>query len=386
MRRVLFPTFGAGVDVNVWSGVPYFLLRAARATGIPLEPVPVPTPDDLSRIRRWWRVRQLLFHLRPPDGFSYSPECLAAVWDNNERFPDGVEIRHFQLLSPRILDRVEAGRLSLSFYVDITFRELLRQYPRRWTVNPAIATWTEALERRGYHAARRVIVFSSSSARVITEAMAVPASKVHVVTPGANVDEALINDAAPPPAKSASDPFVVGFVGMDWQRKGLLRLVEAITALRRNGVPIALRVVGPRPNALRNMDGVELLGQIDKSHDKARWIEVLRGCDLGALLSVSEGVPISFLEFQRMGVPIIGTNVNGIPDIVTNGAGILVQKNIARAELIRILGGLAERDASYVSMRKAAWERRRLVSWAHTMPRFEAAIGLADLSATARHH
>ena len=173
--------------------------RAARATGIPLEPVPVPTPDDLSCIRRWWRVRQLLFHLRPPYGFSYSPECLAAVWDNNERFPDGVEIlNYFQLLSPRILDRVEAGRLSLSFYVDITFRELLRQYPRRWTVNPAIATWTEALERRGYHAARRVIVFSSSSARVITEAMAVPASKVHVVTPGANVDEALINDACRP--------------------------------------------------------------------------------------------------------------------------------------------------------------------------------------------
>ena len=76
------------------------------------------------------------------------------------------------------------------------------------------------------------------------------------------------------------------------------------------------------------MDGVELLGQIDKSHDMARWIEVLRGCDLGALLSVSEGVPISFLEFLRTGVLIIGTNVNGIPDIVTNGVGISCRKTL----------------------------------------------------------
>ncbi|MBK6526023.1 MAG: glycosyltransferase family 4 protein, partial [Crocinitomicaceae bacterium] len=53
------------------------------------------------------------------------------------------------------------------------------------------------------------------------------------------------------------------------------------------------------------------------------WIknvdDILPGLDIVALTSFNEGTPVSLIEAQASGVPIISTNVGGVSDVVSNG-------------------------------------------------------------------
>ena len=49
--------------------------------------------------------------------------------------------------------------------------------------------------------------------------------------------------------------------------------------------------------------------------------------DLFVSFTTSEGLPVSFKEVQSFGIPILSTNVCGIPDIVNEKTGVLIQVN-----------------------------------------------------------
>jgi L-malate glycosyltransferase len=54
--------------------------------------------------------------------------------------------------------------------------------------------------------------------------------------------------------------------------------------------------------------------------------EILRGADLVWHLSRSEGMPLACVEAMACGVPVVGTRVGGIPEVVRNGqTGFLVE-------------------------------------------------------------
>ena len=70
---------------------------------------------------------------------------------------------------------------------------------------------------------------------------------------------------------------------------------------------------------LRLEQNVSLLGQRPDVPD------ILRGCDIGVLSSKSEGMPLVLLEYGRVGLPTIATNVGQCAEVLDNGkAGILV--------------------------------------------------------------
>jgi glycosyltransferase involved in cell wall biosynthesis len=72
---------------------------------------------------------------------------------------------------------------------------------------------------------------------------------------------------------------------------------------RRLGLGDRFRLLGYRPDAVR----------------------VLAGCDLFALSSHFEGLPVALMEALAVGLPVVSTAVGGIPDAVTAGEhGLLV--------------------------------------------------------------
>lgn len=60
-------------------------------------------------------------------------------------------------------------------------------------------------------------------------------------------------------------------------------------------------------------------------------IELLNNCNLYILPSYNEGLPISILEAMSYSMPIISTNVGGIPEIVNEENGILIQPGDKKA-------------------------------------------------------
>ncbi|WP_175452775.1 glycosyltransferase family 4 protein [Halorientalis regularis] len=138
------------------------------------------------------------------------------------------------------------------------------------------------------------------------------------------VDVERFAGAAPSdPVANATDP-VVTFVGRVVDGKGLFDLLDAV---ERIDASMALFVVGDGPltDAIerevdeRGLEHVRLLGYRD---DVAK---LLAGSDLLVLPSYREGTPRAVTEAQAAGVPVVATDVAGIPEQVADGAsGILV--------------------------------------------------------------
>lgn len=133
------------------------------------------------------------------------------------------------------------------------------------------------------------------------------------------------------PAKTLNDEKpVVLFVGRLHPVKGLKYLVAAVGELKRTGLLNFETVIvgeGGEESALRAQcaelgieKDVRFVGA--KSHDEiGDW---MRSASVFCLPSVNEGMPNVLIEAQACAVPIVASNVGGIPEIVSADTGLLV--------------------------------------------------------------
>lgn len=377
MDRLILCANGKITDINALSGTPYFVWRAAQEAGINLEPLDLPTQHFFVFRRHAWLLKQLTLG-RQPRGYSRSIDFLEAMWQPHLPSLDGAEIiNHFTVFPPSVLARAEQRRLSISFYIDMTHKEMFENYSMHFRgYHRSLIRSTIDLEKRGYAVARRIITFSHVSAEVLKSEYGITGDKIRVVVPGANIDDSALPDDEIPTMPDRGGSFTIGYVGMDYLRKRLLPLADAVISLRRKGLPVKLLVIGPTPASLRGVDGIELAGWIDKGTDMSQFIAMLRRCHLGALPSLAEAAGISLLEFLRLGIPVIGTAVDGITDIVKDGVGILVPSGSSSRDLANAIAPLTSFGPSYEQLRRAAWERRAFASWKRAIPELARALSL----------
>jgi glycosyltransferase involved in cell wall biosynthesis len=94
----------------------------------------------------------------------------------------------------------------------------------------------------------------------------------------------------------------------------------------------------------------------------------MQGLDVFVAPSFTEGTPNSIIEAMAHGLPIIASEVGGIPDMIDSESGILVPPGDADA-LSRAIIRLAEDDLLRSRMGKAARERyQRLFSPEAVLP------------------
>ena len=60
--------------------------------------------------------------------------------------------------------------------------------------------------------------------------------------------------------------------------------------------------------------------------------------------SLGEGIPLSLLEVMRLGIPVVSTDVGGVPEIIVNGeSGILVEPGDSEA-IVSAIGRMMEKE------------------------------------------
>ena len=74
-------------------------------------------------------------------------------------------------------------------------------------------------------------------------------------------------------------------------------------------------------------DRIFLLGHFD--HKNA--LSAIKTCDIFVMPSRTEGTPIALLEAAALGIPILATNIGGIPELVTEQDALLVPANSPEA-------------------------------------------------------
>jgi glycosyltransferase involved in cell wall biosynthesis len=132
--------------------------------------------------------------------------------------------------------------------------------------------------------------------------------------------------------------------------------------LRQTGYDVRLHVIGKCPPEIAQQEGVTHFGLIDKRRGMDQFIEIVSGVDFGCMLSRAENAGIALLEFLRMGVPIIATDVGGIPDILELGAGQLVSPEISADDLAQHIAHLLD-EPDEIALKQSAWRRRFNASW-----------------------
>ncbi len=129
-----------------------------------------------------------------------------------------------------------------------------------------------------------------------------------------------------PRRESAPDreiPTVVT-VGRLSAEKGHIILLQAMHTLAQRGILLNLRLIGSGPYQAEIEAEIGRLGLTDRVNllgmqPSEVVVDELRAADVFCLPSFAEGVPISIMEAMAMGVPVVSTNVGGIPELLTHG-------------------------------------------------------------------
>jgi glycosyltransferase involved in cell wall biosynthesis len=152
----------------------------------------------------------------------------------------------------------------------------------------------------------------------------------------------------------APDTFVVGMVGRGTEQKGWRTALVAYQQLKQQfaGRQFAWLCMGEGP-CLREIAAeigdqypdIHLLGSIDNPH------HYMAACDVGLVpSSFSEGLPLCIVEFYEHGVPVIASDLCGIPEVIAPAnhtpGGLLIEMDEA---LVPRVESLLQHLAAYVT-------------------------------------
>lgn len=128
---------------------------------------------------------------------------------------------------------------------------------------------------------------------------------------------------------------MIGVVCRLVEKKGIDTLISATKILVDRGVSINVKIHGSGPlendlremvHALRLQNNIEFLGAI--SHEEvATFIQSLKAFVLPCKVDKNgdvDGIPVVLMESMAIGVPVISTEVSGIPELIENGVSGLI--------------------------------------------------------------
>lgn len=154
-------------------------------------------------------------------------------------------------------------------------------------------------------------------------------------------------------------PFTILSVGKLYEVKGQKFLIEACRLLRARGVEFACEMVGDGPDRQMLASQVAEAGMQDcvRFHGRItrdRIARLVAEADVLAAPSVPtrdgrrEGIPVVLMEAMAGGVPVVASDLSGIPELVEHGeTGLLVPPGDAAA-----LADALERVASESQLRR----------------------------------
>ena len=109
----------------------------------------------------------------------------------------------------------------------------------------------------------------------------------------------------------------IGFIGMLIESKGVEDLVDAFLLLRRSDCELFLIGEGPcRDSVLRRFSSIRKESIIHCPGYVSNRLEYLKSFDLLVLPSWSEGIPRCVMEAHAARIPVVGTDVEGIRNLV----------------------------------------------------------------------
>jgi glycosyltransferase involved in cell wall biosynthesis len=157
-----------------------------------------------------------------------------------------------------------------------------------------------------------------------------------------------------PYSQTAGDQVLFGFAARIEEGKAPLVFVDALATVRQNHSSAAAKIagIGPQFSEVKGRARELALGNacrfVGHYSDPLSRAAFMKSLDVFVLPSLAEGTPNSIIEAMAHGLPVIATDVGGIPDIISADTGILVPRGDSAAladAMCELIGDAQRRKA-----------------------------------------
>lgn len=360
-KKIGVAVVGDVLDINCWSNTPYFFYTTGAKMQLFNEPWRLPM-KNFETSRKLWNVFQIISG-KGKGGYQYSTQFLNKAESLIPEKYFSSAVISFNQLFPRAATINKHNGL-IYYYIDTTLQDLFRFPEYDIHISDNKKRKAIALERSNYEMAKAVVTMGTWSHKSLIEDYGLPENKIYQILPGANLElPENIQIKQHSPGAGIERDLVLGFIGKDWERKGLPLLLSVKDILRAKGYMVVVKIIGKCPSHLANMKYVKFSGFIDKRYEIDKFIEEVTDCDLGCLFSKSEALGISTLEFLRLGIPVTGFYHQGLISTLMDGASIPFDAGAEAKEIAQKLESFIRNQKYQLNLRKKAAEYSNYVTW-----------------------
>ncbi|TAF52446.1 MAG: glycosyltransferase [Oscillatoriales cyanobacterium] len=214
--------------------------------------------------------------------------------------------------------------LPIFFWADTTYATLIDVYPGFCDLCQRSRRQLQDLDQRALKRCRRVLLASDWAIEGAASAYGLDRDRFRLIELGGNLE--------PPEAPTVQAHIEqrdrhrlnLLWIGTDWQRKGGDRAIELVHHLREQNIPAQLTTIGgqaPYPSDL-----IRNVGRLDPSQpaDRTQLEAALNTAHFLVLPSEAECFGHVLCEANGFGVPVLTSDVGGIPSVVRSGVNGLI--------------------------------------------------------------
>lgn len=314
--RIAYVTDYDATNIRNWSGTGYYIQKSIFEKGA-----------DIKCIGNL-KIKRYLYQKIKEKGYKYllnkkyfidrNPYVIKDFAQQiSKRLPVNTDV----LVGPSSIPFAKMkSNIPIVFWTDAVFKNMVDFYPEFSNLCKESIIDGHEMEKASLENATIAVYSSDWAAESAVKYYDISPEKIKVVPYGANLDHnsTLETIKARIHAKSRSECNLL-FIGVHWIRKGGDKAIEITKYLNENGLKTELSVVGTLPENINSApDFVKYYGFISKETDAGKKLltDLISKAHFLILPTIADCTPIVFSEFNSYGIPVITTNVGGIPSVV----------------------------------------------------------------------
>lgn len=205
---------------------------------------------------------------------------------------------------------------------DSTFHNLLDRYDDYCNLPRKYVTETNILEQMAFTKATKIFFASKFAVEDAINYYGVSPEKIIQVPLGANIDNIPTEDEIQSIIdKKLNQSLQLLMIGREWKRKGIDIGIKIYRAVKENVKDCHLTIIGCNVPKGADVSDITLIRSIDKSnhHDSNLLNTILKQTHFLLFPSRAEAFGHVIAESNAFGIPVIASDVGGIPSAIGNG-------------------------------------------------------------------